>query len=66
MFTPSRLILARQKRGLSKKDLAELIGVTAQSISNFESEITKCPKFTSQFLFVALYDDIELSQWLRQ
>ncbi|MBQ8635194.1 XRE family transcriptional regulator [bacterium] len=41
MFTPSRLILARQKRGLSKKDLAELIGVTAQSISNFESEIVQ-------------------------
>lgn len=38
MFTPSRLALARQKRGLSKKKLAELIGITAQSISNFESE----------------------------
>ena len=38
MFTPSRLALARQKRGYSKKKLAELIGVTAQSISNFESE----------------------------
>lgn len=39
MFTPSRLILARKKRGLSKKELAELIGITSQSICNFESEI---------------------------
>lgn len=41
MFTPSRLVLARQKRGLSKKKLAELVGVTPQSISNFESETVK-------------------------
>lgn len=39
MFTPSRLILARQKRGLSKKRLAELVGLTPQSICNFESNI---------------------------
>ncbi len=39
MFTPSRLSLARQKRGYSKKKLAELVGVTAQSIRNFESEV---------------------------
>lgn len=38
MFTPSRLVLARQKRGLSKKKLAELVGLTPQSIRNFESE----------------------------
>lgn len=41
MFSPSRLVLARKKRGLSKKQLAELTNLTAQSISNFESNITK-------------------------
>ena len=41
MFTPSRLILARQKRGLSKKELANLVGLSLQSISNFESENNK-------------------------
>lgn len=39
MFTPTRLILARRKRGLSKKELAELTNLTPQSISNFESEV---------------------------
>lgn len=39
MFSPSRLILARKKRGMSKKELATLLGLTAQSISNFESEV---------------------------
>lgn len=39
MFTPTRLVLARRKRGLTKKQLAELINLTPQSISNFESEV---------------------------
>jgi len=39
MFTPSRLTLARKKRGLTKKELAEFVGLkSAQSIINFESE----------------------------
>lgn len=37
MFTPSRLTLARNRRGLTKKRLAELIGVTTRSISAFEA-----------------------------
>lgn len=41
MFTPSRLTLARQKRGMSKKELARLLDLTPQSISNFESEVVK-------------------------
>lgn len=41
MFTPSRLTLARQKRGLTKKELAEKLDLNAQTITNFESEITK-------------------------
>lgn len=39
MFTPTRLVLARRKRGLSKKDLAKLTNLTPQSISNYESEV---------------------------
>ncbi len=38
MFTPSRLTLARNRRGLTKKRLAELIGVSTRSITGFESE----------------------------
>lgn len=41
MFSPSRLTLARQKRGMSKKELAGLLGLTPQSITNFESEVVK-------------------------
>jgi Zn-dependent peptidase ImmA (M78 family)/DNA-binding XRE family transcriptional regulator len=37
MFTPSRLTLARNRRGLTKKRLAELIGVTTRSVTGFES-----------------------------
>lgn len=39
MFEPTRLTLARKKRGLSKKNLAALVGLQPQSIINFESEI---------------------------
>lgn len=41
MFTPSRLTLARKKRGMSKKELANLLNLSPQSISNFESEVVK-------------------------
>jgi Zn-dependent peptidase ImmA (M78 family)/transcriptional regulator with XRE-family HTH domain len=37
MFTPSRLTLARNRRGLTKKRLAELIGVSTRSVTGFES-----------------------------
>jgi len=36
MFTPSRLALARKRRGLTLVSLAEQIGMTAQSLSNAE------------------------------
>lgn len=38
MFTPSRLTFARKRRGLTKVELSNSIGITAQAISNFESE----------------------------
>lgn len=37
MFTPSRLTLARNRRGLTKKRLAELIDVSTRSVTGFES-----------------------------
>src|SRR4051794_40594769 len=37
MFTPSRLALARKRRGLTKKALAERVGVTARSITAYEA-----------------------------
>lgn len=37
MFTPSRLTLARRRRGFTKRHLAELVGVTDRSIAGFES-----------------------------
>ncbi len=37
MFTPSRLTLARNRRGLTKKRLAELIDISTRSITSFES-----------------------------
>ena len=36
-FTPSRLTVARNRRGLSKTALAKLVGLTARSISAYES-----------------------------
>lgn len=37
MFNPSRLTLARKRRGLTKRKLAELVGVWDRSIIGFES-----------------------------
>jgi Zn-dependent peptidase ImmA (M78 family)/DNA-binding XRE family transcriptional regulator len=37
MFTPLRLTLARQRRRLSKKELAEAVGLTPHSILRYES-----------------------------
>lgn len=36
-FNPNRLLIARQRRGLTKKSLAELVGLSTKSITNFES-----------------------------
>ena len=37
MFTASRMILARKRRGLTHVEVAERIGITAQSVSNYEN-----------------------------
>jgi len=36
MFTPSRMLLARKRRGLTAVELARRVGVSSQSISNYE------------------------------
>src|ERR1700687_3438147 len=40
MFTPSRLSLARRRRGFTQVQLAKLAGITVRSISDYESEKT--------------------------
>ncbi len=37
MFNPSRLVLARKRRGMTKRGLAERVGLTDRSITAFES-----------------------------
>lgn len=37
MFTPSRLVLARTRRGLTKKRVAELVGVSVRIINAYEA-----------------------------
>src|SRR5687767_69750 len=37
MFTPQRLTLARKRRGITKKALAEQIGVTLRCVSAYEA-----------------------------
>ncbi len=37
MFTPSRLTLARQRRGFTKQGLAEMIGLTPRSVIAYEA-----------------------------
>lgn len=41
MFTASRLTFARKRRGLTKAELANSVGLTPQSISNYESDNQK-------------------------
>ena len=65
MFSPSRLTLARQKRGLSKKELAGLLNLTPQSISNFESEIVKEEPSTSTLLNIARVLDFPVNFFSR-
>lgn len=44
MFTPSRLTLARGRRGLTKKRVAELIGVSTRSLTAYEAgDMTPSP-----------------------
>jgi len=44
VFTPSRLALARRRRGLTKKHLGELVGVSTRSITGYEAgEIEPTP-----------------------
>lgn len=46
VFNPSRLTLARVRRGLTKKDLAERVGVTLRSFSRYEAGAMQPPAET--------------------
>jgi Zn-dependent peptidase ImmA (M78 family)/transcriptional regulator with XRE-family HTH domain len=37
MFNPARLTLARKRRGMKKRDLADSVGLTEKSIANYEA-----------------------------
>jgi Zn-dependent peptidase ImmA (M78 family)/transcriptional regulator with XRE-family HTH domain len=54
-FTPARLTLARERRGLNKSLLAERVGVTAQSIINYEAGRTVPTEATLVKISEALY-----------
>jgi Zn-dependent peptidase ImmA (M78 family)/DNA-binding XRE family transcriptional regulator len=51
MFNPSRLTLARELRGLTKKVLSERTGITSRSISNFENKLDYYPSDETVFSF---------------
>jgi Zn-dependent peptidase ImmA (M78 family)/DNA-binding XRE family transcriptional regulator len=61
LLNPGRLTLARQRRGLTKKALAEAVGLTVRSVSGFENgdmapseqtvgELAKALRFPTAFL----------------
>lgn len=50
MFEPSRLTLARQRRGLTKVALAQAVGLTPRRISAFENEGEQPPASTVEAL----------------
>jgi Zn-dependent peptidase ImmA (M78 family)/DNA-binding XRE family transcriptional regulator len=54
MFTPSRLSLARRRRGLTKVQLAKDTGLTVKSITDYESERTEPLPETVERLAAAL------------
>lgn len=68
MFNPSRLTIARQRAGLTKKELAERIGVEPRAVSGFEAgqyspteenltRIARVTSFSKDFLCA---DDVEV------
>lgn len=70
MFTGARLSLARRRRGLTKKGLAELIGVTPHTVLRYESgvmipsdeivsKLAKVLDFPKGFFFAKETDTIE-------
>jgi Zn-dependent peptidase ImmA (M78 family)/transcriptional regulator with XRE-family HTH domain len=62
MFSPVRLTLARKRRGMKKRELAERIGMTEKSVSNYEagsqepeattlSKLSEALRFPEAFFF---------------
>jgi ribosome-binding protein aMBF1 (putative translation factor) len=51
MFNPSRLTVARQRRGLTKRQLASQIETTEKTVQNYESgEMSPSEEILSAFL----------------
>jgi len=70
MFTPSRLTLARQRRGFTKQGLAEMIGLTSRSVIAYEAgdqepaadtleRLAKVLDFPPQFFSGSEVDEID-------
>ncbi|MET9614993.1 helix-turn-helix domain-containing protein [Kitasatospora indigofera] len=70
MFTPTRLTLARKRRGMTLVELGSRVGVSSQSISNYENgrqqpslstleSIATCLRFPLSFFSAAEIDEIE-------
>lgn len=57
-----RLRIAREWRGLSQDDLAEVLGKTRQTISNYEREFTPIGKLEVNAWAVSTDTDVE---WLK-
>lgn len=62
MFNPLRLTLARKRRGMKKRELAERVGLTEKSVSNYEagsqeperttlSKLSEALRFPEAFFF---------------
>ncbi|MHA3903268.1 helix-turn-helix domain-containing protein [Castellaniella sp. WN] len=68
MFNPLRLTLARKRRGMKKRELAERIGLTEKSVSNYEAglqepEITTLGRLSEALRFPEAFffgDDLEV------
>ena len=54
MFTPSRLTIARERRRLSKKALAQAVGVTPHTVLRYESGVIQPPVEAVERLATAL------------
>lgn len=69
-FNPSRLTLARKRRGLKKQELAEKIQVTRRAVSSYETgeydpekeilqSIAKTLNFPEEFFYAGSFDKLE-------
>ena len=58
-FTPSRLVLARKRKGITKKELAEKAGISVRSLTAYEAELQEPTPLTLARLADALGFPVE-------